>query len=91
LKFSELSKMLVYGKGMKRIGKVTDMEIDLKTHLITHLIVKVDGEDAKKAWKGRLQLRSPKILIPAELISDVKDAIQLRHTLEEMKGSIKKV
>ena len=76
---------------MKRIGKVTDMEIDLKTHLITHLIVKVDGEDAKKAWKGRLQLRSPKILIPAELISDVKDAIQLRHTLEEMKGSIKKV
>lgn len=90
MKFSELSKMLVYGKGMKRIGKVTDVKIDLQTHLMTHLIVKVDGEDAKKAWKGRLQLRSPKILIPAELISDVKDAIQLRPTLEDMKSSVKK-
>ncbi len=91
MKFSELSKMVVYGKGMKRIGKVTDMELDTQTHLITHLIVKVDGDDAKKAWKGRLQLRSPKISIPSELISDVKDAIQLRHTLEEMKGNVKKV
>ncbi len=90
MKFSELSKMLVYGKGMKRIGKVTDVKIDLQTHVITHLIVKVDGEEAKKAWKGRLQLRSPKILIPVELMSDVKDAIQLRHTLEDMKSSVKK-
>ena len=53
--------MLMYGKGMKRIGKVADLEFDLENRLIKQLIVKVDGEDAKKAWKGRLQLRSPKI------------------------------
>ena len=54
--------------------------------LIKQLIVKVDGDDAKKAWKGRLHLRSPKILIPAEFVSGVKDAILLQHTLKE-KGS----
>ena len=90
LKFSELTKMLVYGKGMKRIGKVADLEFDLESRLIKQLIVKVDGDDAKKAWKGRLHLRSPKILIPAELISGIKDAILLQHTLEEMKDSVKK-
>ena len=91
LKFSELTRMPVYGKGMKRIGKVTDIEFDLKDRLITELVVKVDGEDAKKAWKGRLHLRSPKISIPAELVSGVKDAILLQRTLEEMKSSVKKV
>ena len=91
LKFSELTRMPVYGKGMKRIGKVTDIEFGLKDRLITELVVKVDGEDAKKAWKGRLHLRSPKISIPAELVSGVKDAILLQCTLEEMKSSVKKV
>jgi sporulation protein YlmC with PRC-barrel domain len=90
LKFSELTKMLVYGKGMKRIGKVVDMEFDLENRSIKQLIVKVDGDDAKKAWKGRLHLRSPKILIPAEFVSGIKDAILLQHTLEEMKDSVKK-
>jgi sporulation protein YlmC with PRC-barrel domain len=82
--------MLVYGKGMKRIGKVADLEFDLENRLIKQLIVKVDGEDAKKAWKVRLQLRSPKVLIPAEFISGMKDAILLSHTLEEMKDNVKK-
>lgn len=82
--------MLVYGRGMKRIGKVVDMEFDLENRLIKHLVVKVDGDDAKKAWKGRLHLRSPKILIQAELVSGVKDAILLQRSLEEMKDIVKK-
>jgi sporulation protein YlmC with PRC-barrel domain len=91
LKSSELTRMPVYGKGMKRIGKVTDIEFGLKDRLITELVVKVDGVEAKKAWRGRLHLRSPKISIPAELVSGVKDAILLQCTLEEMKSSVKKV
>ena len=91
MKFSELSKMLVYGKGMKRIGKVTDLEIDVQSRLIKGLIVKVDGDEARKAWKGRLQVRSSKIFIPADFVSSVRDAIQLQHTLEEMKDKVKKV
>lgn len=83
--------MPVYGKGMKRIGKVTDIVFNLKDRMITELVVKVDGEDAKKAWKGRLHLRSPIISIPAELVSGAKDAILLQPTLEEMKNSVKKV
>jgi sporulation protein YlmC with PRC-barrel domain len=82
--------MLVYGKGMKRIGRVTDLEVDLEARVVERLIVKVDGEEAKKAWKGRLQVRSPKISIPAEYIAGVKDAIQLQRTLEEMKGNVKR-
>jgi sporulation protein YlmC with PRC-barrel domain len=77
LKFSELTRMPVYGKGMNCIGKVTDIEFGVKDRLITELAVKVDDVDAKKAWKGRLHLRSPKISMPAELVSGVKDAILL--------------
>jgi sporulation protein YlmC with PRC-barrel domain len=83
--------MLVYGKGMKRIGKVTDLEVDVQSRLVKGLIVKVDGDDAKKAWKGRLHVRSPKVFIPADFVSSVTDAIQLQHTLEEMKDKVKKV
>jgi sporulation protein YlmC with PRC-barrel domain len=82
--------MLVYGKCMKRIGKVTDIEFDLKERMIKQLVVKVDYEEAKKAWKRRLQIRSPKILSPAELVSGAKDAILLQRTLEEMENSVKK-
>jgi sporulation protein YlmC with PRC-barrel domain len=91
LKFSELAKMVVYGKGMKRIGEVVDLEVDLQSRLVEDLIVKVQGVEAKKAWKGRLHVRSPKISIPTDFITSVRDAIQLQYTLEEMKDKVKKV
>jgi sporulation protein YlmC with PRC-barrel domain len=83
--------MLVYASGMKRIGKVADLEVDFQSRLVESLIVKVDGVEAKNAFKGRLQLRSPKISIPTQLVSSVSDAIQLQPSLEEMKSQVKKV
>lgn len=90
MNFSKLKKMSVYSKDMKRIGKVVDMEFDLESRLMKELVVKVDGRDAKKAWKGWLSLRSPKVSIPMEFVSTAKDAIQLQHTLEELKDTLKK-
>jgi sporulation protein YlmC with PRC-barrel domain len=91
LRFSQLKKMSVYGKGMSRIGKVVDVELDLERRSIKGLIVKVEGEEARRAWKGRLHFRSPKILIPAEIIAGVKDAVLLQGNLNDAKDRIERV
>lgn len=89
--FSDLKKMSVFGKGMKRIGKVVDVDLDLQGRTVKALVVKVDGKEAKRIWKGVLSLRSPKISLPTELVSTAKDAIQLQYGLEELKDHVKKV
>lgn len=90
MKFSELAGKLVYGRGMKRIGKLVDIDVDLEGRTVKQLVVKVDGREARQAWRGKLSLRSPKISIPAESVVRAKDAVQLGHTLEELKSSLKK-
>jgi sporulation protein YlmC with PRC-barrel domain len=83
--------MSVFGKGMKRIGKIVDVDMDLQGRVVKALVVKVDGKEAKQIWKGIISLRSPKISVPTELISTAKDAIQLQYGLDELNDHVKKV
>lgn len=91
MRFSELKKMPVFSKDMKRIGKVADVELDLEGSRIKALEVKVDGEEAKSIWKGLLSLRSPKISVPIELVGIAKDAVQLQYELGRLKDYVKRV
>jgi sporulation protein YlmC with PRC-barrel domain len=91
LRFSELKKMAVFSKDMKRIGKVADVELDLEASRIKALMVKVNGEEAKRIWKGILSLRSPKISVPIELVDTAKDAVQLQYDLKKLKDYVKRI
>jgi hypothetical protein len=45
-------------------------------------------------WDATLQgaqIRSPKILVPDEFVSEAKDSILLQRTLEEMRKTVKNV
>lgn len=89
--FSELKKISVFSKDMKRIGKIVDVDLDLQGRVVKALVVKVDGKEAKQIWKGVISLRSPKISVPTELVSTAKDAIQLQYELNELKGHVTKI
>jgi len=91
LRFSELKKMPVFSKDMKRIGKVANVELDLEASRIKALEVKVDGEEAKRIWKGILSLRSPKISVPIELVDIAKDAVQLQYDLGRLKEYVRRI
>jgi sporulation protein YlmC with PRC-barrel domain len=91
LNFSELRKMSVFSKDMKRIGKIADVDFDLEDRLIKGVVVKVDGGEAKRVWKGKLSLRSPRVIVPIEFVATAKDAIQLQYPLGELKDIIKKI
>ena len=91
MKSSELKKMPVFDKDMKRIGKIIDIDLDLRGQTVKALLVKVDGKEAEQLWKGIVSLRGPKISVPAELISTAKDAIQLQYRLDELKAHVQKV
>jgi len=58
---------------------------------LKELVVKVDGTEARKIWKGLISIRSPKIAIPTEFASTAKDAIQAQYALEELKDKAKKL
>jgi len=91
MNLKQLLKTAVFSKDMKRIGKVVDLNIDLENRSLKELVVKIDGVEAKKIWKGLISIRSPKIVVPAELVSTAKDAIQVQHALEELKDKVKKL
>lgn len=87
---SELRKTSVFSKDMKRIGKIVDVDFDLENRLVKALLVRVDGKEAKRIWRGKISLRSPKMSIPIEFVSTARDAIQLQYSIDELKSIVKK-
>ena len=86
--FSDLENKIVYSKNMVLIGKVRDVEISLREMKVTHLILQVEKSIAKDLLGKMIVIRHAKCRVPTTLIESVKDAVILRHSTGELKGSL---
>jgi len=86
---SNFKKLTVYGAGMKKVGKVKDLDIDPTSFAVTHLIVEVEGRVAKQIGIKPLIGRSTARLA-VSIIDKIADAAILKLSIEELKGYLHK-
>ncbi|WP_455369849.1 PRC-barrel domain-containing protein [[Eubacterium] cellulosolvens] len=82
---------IVYSKDMLRLGKVKNFEINPDGMKVTHFIVKLEKEAANQLLGKRPRLRQAKVRVKTENIENMKDAIILGQSAEELKGTIDKM
>lgn len=85
---SELKDKVVYSKNMVLLGKVKDLEIDLEGMKATHLVLEVEKQVAKEILGKMIVIRHAKCRVPTQLIESVKDAVILKQSTSELKGSL---
>ena len=86
--FGDLKDKIAYSKNMVLLGKVKDVEIDLREMKVTHLILQVEKQVAKDLLGKMIVIRHAKCRVPTQLIESVKDAVILRQAANELKGSL---
>ncbi|MFC1505865.1 PRC-barrel domain-containing protein [Thermoproteota archaeon] len=82
---------IVYSKDMVKLGKVKNFEINPDGMKVTHFILKLENDAAKQLLGKRLRLRQAKVRVKTENIENIKDAIILGQSVEELKGTIDKL
>jgi sporulation protein YlmC with PRC-barrel domain len=76
---------------MLRLGKVKNFEINPDGMKVTHFIIKLEKDAANQLLGKRPRLRQAKIRVKTENIENMKDAIILSQSVEELKGTIDKL
>ncbi len=79
--------MIVYSKDMISLGKVKDVEFEPTQMQVTSIIVDFEKEAAKTVLGKRLVLRHAKGKVPTTAIESMKDALNLKLPLKELKGA----
>jgi len=88
LLFGDLKDKIAYSKNMVLLGKVKDVEIDLREMKVTHLILQLEKQVAKDLLGKMIVIRHAKCRVPTQLIESVKDAVILRQAANELKSSL---
>ena len=84
---SDIKDFLVYSKDMVNLGKVKDMEFDPSEMKLTNVIVEFEKEAAKEVLGKKIVLRHAKGRVPVTSIESVKDALNLKLPLKELKDA----
>ena len=87
----DITNILVYSKDMVNLGKVKDLEFDPSEMKVTNIIVEFQREAAKKTLGKTIVLRHATGRVPAASIESIKDAVNLKSTLTELKGAFKEL
>lgn len=82
---------IVYSKDMVKLGKVKNFEINPDGMKVTHFILKLEKDAANQLLGKRPRLRQAKVRVKTENIENMKDAIILGQSAEELKGTIDKL
>ena len=85
-----LYEKVVYSKDMLRLGKVKNFEINPEGMKVTHFIIHLEKDAANQLFGKRPRLRKVKVRVKTENIENMRDAIILGQSLEELKGAIDK-
>ena len=88
---SNIKNIVVYSKDMVNLGKVKDLEFDPSEMKVTNIIVEFEKEAAKEVLGKMIVLRHAKGRVPAASIESIKDALNLKLPLAELKGAFKSV
>ena len=86
---SEIKNILVYSKDMVNLGKVKDVEFDPVEMKMTNVIVEFEKEAAKQVLGKMIVLRHAKGRVPVGSIESIKDALNLKAPLAELKTAFK--
>ena len=84
---SDIKEFLVYSKDMVNLGKVKDMEFDPSEMKLTNVIVEFGKEAAKEILGKKIVLRHAKGRVPVTSVESVKDALNLKLPLKELKDA----
>ena len=88
---SEIKNIVVYSKNMVNLGKVKDLEFDPAEMKVTNIIVEFEKEHAKEILGKMIVLRHAKGRVPVTAIESIKDALNLKAPLQELKNAFKGV
>ena len=86
---SDIKNILVYSKDMTKIGKVKDLEFDPSEMKVTNIIVEFQKETAKEILGRRIVLRKARGRVPIASIESIKDALNLKSPMAELKDAFK--
>ena len=86
---SDIKDIVVYSKDMVNLGKVKDLEFDPSEMKVTNIIVEFQKEAAKEILGKLIVLRHAKGRVPTDAIESIKDALNLKSPLAELKGAFK--
>ena len=79
--------MAVYSRDMVLLGKIKDLEFDPTEMKITSIIVEFGKQSAKEVLGKRFVVRHAKGRVPPSLIESIKDALILKQSWKELKGT----
>ena len=86
---SNIEGIVVYSKDMVNLGKVKDLEIDTVDMKVTSIIVDFEKDAAKKVLGKMLVLRHAKGIVPVSSVESIKDALNLKSPLADLKDAFK--
>jgi len=86
---SDIKDIVVYTKDMVNLGKVKDLEFGPVEMRVTSIIVDFEKEAAKKVLGKMFVLRHAKGSVPTSSVESIKDALNLKSPLAELKGAFK--
>ena len=86
---SNIKNIAVYSKDMVNLGKVKDLEFDPSEMKVTSVIVEFQKEAAKEVLGKMIVLRHAKGRVPTASIESIKDALNLKSPMTELKDAFK--
>jgi sporulation protein YlmC with PRC-barrel domain len=86
---SGIKDIVVYSKDMVNLGKVKDLEFDPIEMKVTNVIVEFEKEAAREVLGKMFVLRHAKGRVPTDSIESIKDALNLKAPLPELKSAFK--
>jgi sporulation protein YlmC with PRC-barrel domain len=86
---SDIKDIAVYSKDMVNLGKVKDLEFDPIEMKVTSIIAEFEKDAAKELLGKMFVLRHAKGRIPTSSIESIKDALNLKSPLSELKDAFK--
>jgi sporulation protein YlmC with PRC-barrel domain len=86
---SDIKDIVVYSKDMINLGKVKDLEFDPSEMKVTNIIVEFEKDAAKEVLGKMLVLRHATGRVPTTSVESIKDALNLKSSLSELKGAFK--
>jgi len=86
---SDIKDIVVYSKDMVNLGKVKDLEFDPVEMKVTNIIVEFQKEAAKNVLGKMIVLRHANGRVPTASIESIKDALNLKSPLAELKDAFK--
>lgn len=86
---SDIKDIVVYSKDMINLGKVKDLEFDPSEMKVTNIIVEFEKEAAREVLGKMIVLHHAKGRVPTASVESIKDALNLKSPLAELKDAFK--